>query len=181
MKSLGTASTGHRSTGGAPNRRMTRKVAGGSILPGRALAGRLTASSALVWYGARCSGTGAATTCAYCGAMKLPGAPFVIVDEAKVRDYLLALRHPTGGSKAVAFHALGYRQNNWRRLRDDLVRLAREIDVDGGRSNAFGDLFVGVGALVSPSGRTFTIKSVWILRYGEARSRFVTAYPWRVV
>ena len=30
------------------------------------------------------------------------------MEDAKVRDYLLNLAHPDGGSKAIWFHSLGY-------------------------------------------------------------------------
>lgn len=55
--------------------------------------------------------------------MKLPNANSAIVDEAKVRDYLLSPEHPVGRFKARVFVAVGYRRQAWQRLRDDLAAL----------------------------------------------------------
>lgn len=40
--------------------------------------------------------------------MNLPGAEEAIVDDAKVRDYLLSREHPVGRFKATFFSGLGY-------------------------------------------------------------------------
>jgi len=48
--------------------------------------------------------------------MKMPGAEKAVVDEAKVRDYLLAFKHPVGRWKAQFFASLGFRADNWRDL-----------------------------------------------------------------
>ena len=44
--------------------------------------------------------------------MKLPNAARAIVDEAKVRDYLLSPEHPVGRFKARVFRAAGYERDN---------------------------------------------------------------------
>jgi hypothetical protein len=99
--------------------------------------------------------------------MLLPGATFAIVDERKVRDYLLSLQHPRGRSKAVVFIAFGYRRERWAVLRDDLLALAPTMDVERVHS-AEGDRYVGVGRLRSPSGRTLAITVVWVVVSGVA-------------
>jgi hypothetical protein len=40
--------------------------------------------------------------------MKLPAAESAIIDEAKVREYLLSTEHPVGRFKARFFIGLGY-------------------------------------------------------------------------
>ncbi|HKH48502.1 MAG TPA: adhesin, partial [Thermoanaerobaculia bacterium] len=45
--------------------------------------------------------------------MKLPGADRAIVDEAKVRDYLLSSEHPVGRFKAAFFANVGYTRQDW--------------------------------------------------------------------
>jgi hypothetical protein len=36
-----------------------------------------------------------------------------VIDDAKVRDYLLAIAHPVGRTTAQFFLALGFRQSVW--------------------------------------------------------------------
>jgi hypothetical protein len=54
----------------------------------------------------------------------LPNAKRALVAPNKVRDYLLSPSHPVGRFKAAVFAALGYTQENWERLRDDLLAIA---------------------------------------------------------
>jgi hypothetical protein len=77
--------------------------------------------------------------------MKLPNAASAIVDEAKVRDYLRSPEHPVGRFKARVFRAAGYERDNWQRLRDDLLALARSVDVSPTSVDEFGRRFVAPG------------------------------------
>ena len=79
--------------------------------------------------------------------MKLPSADRAIVEDAKIRDYLLSPSHPVGRFKARVFAAAGYRQNAWQRLRDDLLALARVLDVIVSEVQRHGQRFVGQGEL----------------------------------
>lgn len=57
--------------------------------------------------------------------MPIPDADRAVVDDVKVRDYLLNLSHPDGGSKAVWFHSLGYYRDDWNYLAADLLAVAQ--------------------------------------------------------
>ncbi len=48
--------------------------------------------------------------------MPIPDAETAIVTRDKVDGHLLNVDHPDGGSKAIWFHSLGYKQENWRIL-----------------------------------------------------------------
>ena len=109
--------------------------------------------------------------------MSLPNADRAIVDPAKVRDYLLSSVHPVGRFKATFFVSLGYTQDRWETLRDDLLALARIGDAVPGRRRMFGRMFEVDGMLTGPSGPTAEIRTVWIIANDEASPRFVTAYP----
>ena len=52
--------------------------------------------------------------------MHLPKAEQAIIEERKVRDYLLSPTHPIGHFKAILFAWLGYSQEHWSRLEHDL-------------------------------------------------------------
>ena len=55
----------------------------------------------------------------------LPGAQHAVVEPAKIRDYLLSTSHPVGRFKAVVFFSLGYTTEDWVKLHDDILSLAR--------------------------------------------------------
>ena len=50
--------------------------------------------------------------------MQLPNAGNVVVEPAKLRDYLLSRFHYSGRFKAAFFEALGYAREDWQRLAD---------------------------------------------------------------
>lgn len=59
--------------------------------------------------------------------MPIPEAHRAVVEDAKVRDYLLNLSHPDGGSKAIWFHSLGYYRDKWQDLANDLLAIAQKL------------------------------------------------------
>ena len=109
--------------------------------------------------------------------MKLPNANSAIVDEAKVRDYLLSPEHPVGRFKARVFVAAGYRRQRWQRLRDDLAALAESLDTELARIDQYGQHFVGTGELRAPGGQALPVVTVWVVPFEGAPPRLVTAYP----
>ena len=109
--------------------------------------------------------------------MRVPRADFARIDPAKVRDYLLSPSHPVGRFKAAFFGALGYTQENWRRLENDLLSMIRSKGAVPGQPSAYGQKYEVRGTLVGPSGRQAQILAVWIILPGEDFPRFVTAFP----
>ena len=107
----------------------------------------------------------------------LPHSEHALVPPDKVRDYLLSPSHPVGRFKATVFVALGYSQENWEVLRDDLLMIARIGSTAPGQPSRFGQKFEVSGTLVGPSGRSGEFTTVWLLRTGENVPRFVTAFP----
>jgi hypothetical protein len=109
--------------------------------------------------------------------MRLPNAERAFIDPAKVRDYLLSSVHSVGRFKATFFLSMGYTNDQWQKLRDDLLALAVSGDALPGRESGFGRKFEVSGMLTGPSGRSAEIRTVWIVADEEAAPRFVTAYP----
>ena len=107
----------------------------------------------------------------------LQNSDHAFVDPSKVRDYLLSSSHPIGRFKATVFAALGYSQENWQQLRDDLLRLGQTGIASPGHPSSFGQTFEVGGNLIGPSGRSGSFVTVWIVRTGEQIPRFVTAFP----
>jgi hypothetical protein len=100
-----------------------------------------------------------------------------ILDEAKVRDYLLSHEHAVGRFKAAFFETLGYSQEGWQRLQEDLLELCRTGGAAEGQSSQFGRKYEVRGTLQGPSGRHADVVTVWMILVGENVPRFVTAFP----
>lgn len=109
--------------------------------------------------------------------MKLPNAEHAIVDEAKVRDYLLSSEHPIGRFKARVFRAAGYTADAWPRLRSDSLAAARTLEVTRSSDRRFGERFVGRGSLSAPSGRPLPVLMVWLIPLDSDAPRLITVYP----
>ena len=108
--------------------------------------------------------------------MPIPDAERAVITNEKVRDYLLNLEHPDGGSKAVWFHALGYSQSNWHDLADDLLTIARNCDNFATETTRFGVKYKVRGSIGRPDHRTGNVLTVWIVE-DDQPPRLVTAYP----
>lgn len=109
--------------------------------------------------------------------MRPPNPDMAIVDEAKVREYLLSTTHPVGRFKAVFFFRLGFTQGALTELRGALIRDHAHSEAQDAGSSAWGQKFrIHVG-LAGPRGTIADATSIWIARSGESAARFVTAYP----
>ena len=109
--------------------------------------------------------------------MKLPQASEAIVPRTKVEDYLLNPGHPVGRDKARFFFHFGFRREEWRTLAAALHRHAQENEADKAGEDSDGVTWLVEGPLVTPSGRTPLLRSIWLLEAGELAPRFITAYP----
>jgi len=109
--------------------------------------------------------------------MRLPNAERAIVDDAKVREYLLSPSHPVGRFKATFFLALGYSSVNWEALRDQLLAVAASSDATPGKLSPYGQKFEIRATLIGPSGRSAQIVTVWMVPNGLDVAHFVTAFP----
>lgn len=108
--------------------------------------------------------------------MPIPDASRAVVEDAKVREYLLNLGHPDGGSKARWFHSLGYNLENWHDLATDLLIVARECRDFDTETTQFGVKYRAWGAVGRPGYRPGLVMTVWIVEDDES-PRLVTAYP----
>ena len=107
----------------------------------------------------------------------LPNASEAIIEPSKVRDYLLSPSHPIGRFKATVFNALGYKQQDWETLRDDLLAIAHAGEAVPGTPGMYGLKYEVSGKLTGPNGRVGSFKTVWLLMSETSVPRFVTAFP----
>lgn len=110
-------------------------------------------------------------------AMKVPRADSALVGRAKVRDYLLARAHPSGGAKALFFARYGFRASEWWRLAESLRAHVAEHESERQVVSRYGVKYIVRGPLRSPGGGSIQVVSVWIVRRRDERPRFVTAVP----
>ena len=108
--------------------------------------------------------------------MPIPKATEAVVEIEKIRDYLLNLDHPEGKSKAVWFESLGYTRSRWRRLANDISRIARSAPEYSVEPTAFGVKYIVSGVVGVDHERTGIVLTVWIIE-GDKPPRLVTAYP----
>ena len=104
---------------------------------------------------------------------RLPSA--FIIDAAKVRDYLLDIQHPVGGSKAAFFMRCGFVAARAELLAECLFAHAEANLLVNEVDTPFGTKFLFEGSIHAPAGEIPRIRSVWIART-NAFAELVTAY-----
>jgi hypothetical protein len=107
--------------------------------------------------------------------MKLPNAARAIIDERKVREYLLSKSHPIGRFKAALLARAGFEAANWVDLSSALFDLARSGEAILGETSEYGQKYSISGR--GPSGIALEVTTVWILPTPEAPPRLVTVFP----
>ena len=109
--------------------------------------------------------------------MKLPQANRAVVDERKVRDYLLSRTHAIGRFKAAFFARAGFEAETWRDLASQLRELALRGDATPGGASEYGKKYVISGILKRAKGLDIEVTTVWLVPTGTGAPRLVTAYP----
>lgn len=107
--------------------------------------------------------------------MKLRNFRRAIIPQEKLLDYLLSPTHPVGQFKARFFRALGYTNDNWKKLESDL----REIlgnDAAVKEKTEYGQKYEVAGTLRGPL-KTENSITAWIILNNEELPRFITAHP----
>ena len=108
--------------------------------------------------------------------MRLPNGTRAVVDEQKVKDYLLSESHPVGRFKARFFSGLGFGLENWEDFRSELLKLAGEGEAVEDEATDFGKKYKISGKIVGPKSAADVV-TVWILRTDANRPSLVTVYP----
>lgn len=109
--------------------------------------------------------------------MKLPNGEKAIIDERKIREYLVSRSHPVGRFKAKFFAGLGFGPGNWQVLAAAILQVAANGDVQFVEDNVHGRKYLVSGTLTGPQGRSAAVVSVWIVKVGDDVPRLVTVYP----
>ena len=108
--------------------------------------------------------------------MRVPNARSALIEDSKLRDYLLSPTHPVGRYKARFFQNLGYAREDADRLAADLRDILAN-EVEDTVETEFGTKYVVPGQLVGRNGVATAIVTVWITLAGEDSPKLITAYP----
>ena len=109
--------------------------------------------------------------------MKLPRADQAIIDERKVRDYLLSPTHPIGHFKAVFFARAGFGSESVAEFIAAVRHHAANGEAKTVETSEYGQKYLISGILTGPNGTNLDVLSVWILQTQGGVPRLVTVYP----
>jgi hypothetical protein len=109
--------------------------------------------------------------------VRLPNPDVAYVDPKKLWGYLLSRSHPVGRFKASFFGMLGYTQENWRLLEQQLLEIARSGEAELEQETPYGTKYRIRATIKGPSGTDAELITVWIVLAHEELPRFVTAFP----
>jgi len=95
----------------------------------------------------------------------------IIIEEQKITNYLLVWKAKNDKSKFL--NDLGFSQENWQELRNEIEKCVLENQASFQSSTPFGGDLYEVKAKL----RNFGIVSIWLLSESKNTFRFVTLYP----
>jgi len=112
----------------------------------------------------------------YNALMRLPNGERAIVEERKLREYVLNVYHPVGRHHAALFRELlGIGAGNFEVLRTALLRAAATEAVTAEVRTAHGVKYEMSVEVSGPRG-TKGVRAIWIIDEGAIRPRLVTCF-----
>jgi|SRR5580658_3327066 hypothetical protein len=109
-------------------------------------------------------------------ATRLPHGALATADIRKLEDYCLNPSHPRGRHKAQIFReVLGLARDDSIWLRDAMLAAAEGGDAKLMTSDSWGDQW-RIDTQMTRQRRTVMVRSLWIIRTGEFRPRFVSCW-----
>jgi hypothetical protein len=92
---------------------------------------------------------------------QMPGADRAWVPPSKVSDYLLNVRHPSGGAKARFLLQHGFTASRPDELEKAILRQAADGFIFDSYATLYGQRHEVVGPLFCPNQRVVTLTTVW--------------------
>ncbi len=108
--------------------------------------------------------------------MYLPHKENAAIKQSKVVEYLLSNTHSIGKNKAKFFDSIGYNAVNHTELRAELLKF-KNLEISKTKQNEFGHKYSIEGALAAPNGKSYNIKTVWMLEHEQSQPYLATAFP----
>jgi hypothetical protein len=106
---------------------------------------------------------------------RLPAADSALVEDKKVRDYLLNPDNQDNKGEAALFQAFGFTRDAWDILRNTLRAHPLQNEIAETSQSPHGIKYVVQCTARTPDGRNPRITTVWIIE-GNRPPRLVTAY-----
>jgi hypothetical protein len=107
----------------------------------------------------------------------MPNSDVCIVEEKKVRDYLLNTTRMPAAAKARFFLSCGFSGEDWRAFARALKAHGNAYEVLNEVVSGYGTKYEIEGPLTCPDGRKPVIRTVWQINRDELAPRLITAYP----
>jgi len=98
---------------------------------------------------------------------KLPNYEKAIIDSTKIKHYILSPTHPVGRFKAAFFKKMGYTQDNWRQLLEDIKRYHLTKEAEPIERIKYGQKYMIKGNIKGPNGKIVLLRSIWIILENE--------------
>lgn len=109
--------------------------------------------------------------------MTLPHVDCANVEEKKIRQYLLNMAHPKGGSKARFFLGKGFEDKSWQAFRDAIIEQARRNPIADQSADEYSQRFVVDCHCPTPDESNPCIRTVWEVLPENPCPRLITAHP----
>lgn len=114
----------------------------------------------------------------------LPNYENVIIPKEKLVDYALNMQHPVGKDKAIAFEkALGYNQENYEKLMDNIKRNIPNYSAVHKGSNEYGEKYEILMTLFGENKKYANVKTGWLVEketnQTKLTSLYVTSRKWK--
>ena len=98
----------------------------------------------------------------------------VVIPSTKLSDYLLAPRRHNDKSKFLS--QAGFTRENPNFLEQAILDVVTQNEPVKQKTNEYGEFYKVVGHLSGPNG-ILSVVTIWIVRIGDEKFRFVTLYP----
>lgn len=105
--------------------------------------------------------------------MKLPDE--VLVAQEKLTNYLLTKRK--WNDKSQRLGKAGFIVENWRVLRDNLIKQAQTAEANPLEKTGYGQNYEIRGKLTGPNGRELRVRTIWMTEHATGKTKFITMYP----
>jgi len=109
--------------------------------------------------------------------VRLPNAERAVVDDRKLKEYILSRSHPIGRFKAAVFEAAGFNLSAWRELAEQLRAIATSGEAEPGERTQYGQKYLISGTVTGGEGSQLPVVTVWIISSLDDAPRLVTVYP----
>lgn len=114
----------------------------------------------------------------------LPNYENAIIPKEKLVDYALNMQHPVGKDKAIAFEkALGYNQENYEKLMDNIKRNIPNYSAVHKGSNEYGEKYEILMTLFGENKKYANVKTGWLVEketnQTKLTSLYVTSRKWK--